>query len=69
MKLLRPYQMRYKLLRILMAEGVIDEPHCLAAVVDRIATEYKKDYERCVNTCYDLERDTDRFVRRVDLDS
>ena len=47
-----------------MAEGVIDEPNCLAAVVDNIATGYEKDYIRCVDTCKDLEDDTNRFVRR-----
>lgn len=63
--ILHPYIVRYKLLRILSAEGIINEPHCLAAVVDRVSSEYEKDWERCVATCRDLEIDTDRFIRHV----
>lgn len=62
-EILHPDRFRYQFLRMLMAEGVIDEPHSLAAVVDHVVTEYEKDWSRCVATCYDLERDAERFVR------
>ena len=62
-EVLHPDRVRYKLLRVLMTEDIIDEPNCLAVVVDHIATEYEKDWSRCVNTCYDLGQDTEKFVR------
>ena len=61
MKVLDPGQFRYRFLRMLMAEGIIEEPHCLAAVVDSVASAYEMDWARCVNSCYDLERDEEQI--------
>ena len=63
--MLHPDIMRYKLVRMLGMEGVLN-PYAIASVVQTVGDAYEQDWARCVNTCYDLECDTKRFQQEED---